>query len=322
MRPLSWLLSWLLSWPPTRTTHPDHPVSLDAGEAGLSWSPRMHRKIFHDSGLPPQKMKPRAGPFYATHRRHFSSPRRASAWLRYTFMPADGAWVFKPNGKTGTTSTLYFLFHLTTGHPLSAGLIEPSGLNEDQAGHALAEARIFSSVLARRGVDPAASLAEALRITTVRHPLARAVSGFRYLCRSDALKSAQFATERLRMTALTGFDWDRDAGTAQGFLRFLEYLSIDLAHHPARPVNSHFRPQVLNILPEVFRPGLVGRCEDLPAFFRALAARLDRPVPDGALEGRPRNRQPGSAGDVITPEATRLAAGIFAADFERFGYDV
>lgn len=264
-----------------------------------------------------------ARPYFEANREHFTWPADALAFLDYIFTPADGSWAFRPNGKTGTTSTLYFLFHLTFGHPLSARFQEPTGMNEDQAAHRLAQARIFAFLDGRGdGWEPQAYLDQALKLATVRDPLARAVSGFVYLCRADEARREQFFTERARMTALTGFDWSRHPFTAEGFLRFLEYLRHDLTCHETRPVDSHFRPQVLNIRPALYAPDLIGRCEELPAFFAAIATRLERPLPKGALEGPPRNRAPAIEKEaLIMPAARALAAELFAADYEAFGYN-
>lgn len=280
------------------------------------------RPLFDTTPPPWPAQKALAERFMAGHPGAFANPTRALAFLNYIFTPADGSWAFRPNGKTGTTSTLYFLFHLTFGHPLTVRFREPGGMNEDQAAHGLAQARIFAHLAGRdAGTDPQAYLDHALKLTTVRDPLARAVSGFVYLCRADELKRQQFFTERARMTAFTGFDWTRHPFTADGFLRFLEYLRAELVWHDTRPVDSHFRPQVLNILPALFPPDLIGRCEDLPAFFRAIATRLDRPVPEGALDAPARNRSPADHADtLVTPAARTLAAEVFAADYEAFGY--
>lgn len=277
--------------------------------------------IFHDSDLPMPQARKRAANIQSKYPAFFGTEQQAVFWLRNVVTPADGRWAFKPNGKTGTTSTLYFLYHLLTGHPLSARFATPDQLNDDQAGHQLVGAGIFRPLLVRRQTQNLlAYLEEALCFTTVRHPLNRALSGFAYICAADAAGKEQFFAERVRMTALTGFDWTRDPNTSQGFLRFLEYLPQALAHHHNRPVDSHFRPQVLNILPEVFRPDLIGKCEDLPSFMTELAARLDMPVPEGALMAPARNQNTVDRDHLISPAARQLVTDIFAADFEAFAY--
>ncbi|WP_068114105.1 sulfotransferase family 2 domain-containing protein [Tropicimonas marinistellae] len=251
----------------------------------------------------------------------FPDLKRTQDYLNYIFTPVDGAWAFRPNGKTGTTTTLYFLFHLEFGVPLTANVEDNVGMNPDQAGHNLADARVFSTLIARAdGRPPLEVLQGALRLTTVRHPMERALSGFLYLCKSDGLRSPRFARQRLRMNALAGFDWERHPNTPEGFVRFLEYLQIELDQALAMQMDSHFRPQVDNIRPDVFRPDLVGRTENMAAFLTEIADRLSRPVPsDYDLEAA-RNVAPKAAPLVPDAAARRLVADIFARDFEEFGY--
>lgn len=264
----------------------------------------------------------RAKIFYEDNKALLSDEKDAYGFLDYIFTPADKSWAYLPSGKTGTSSTLAFLFHLTTGHPLTAHLQQVSGMNPDQAAHELHRTQVFCSLLARGDRSkPASILQETLKLATVRNPLDRAISGFRYLCQADAQGMMQFYTDRVRMSALTGFDWTRHRDTAEGFERFLDYLRIELVHHADRPVDSHFRPQVLNIRPALFQPDLLGRCEDMGAFFTAIADRLERNLPEGALSAAPRNRGIGPAQfDQVSGAARRLVAEIFAEDYDTFGY--
>lgn len=210
------------------------------------------------------------------------------------------------------------------GYPLTARMIETDGQNTDQAGHMLAQARVFSH-LASRGdqSDPDHYLQQTLKLTTLRHPMTRALSGFAYLCSSEKQRREKFFTDRARMNALVGFDWQIHADTADGFVRFLTYLQHEIPHHAARPLNSHFRPQLKNILPDVFAPDLLGHCEDLPAFFTTIADRLSRPRPPPEATAQARNAAAQIADHtaLITPAATALVREIFAGDFEAFGYD-
>jgi hypothetical protein len=279
--------------------------------------------VFHDRARPSPRAADMLRPAMARHRRDFPTWDALRGWFRYIFTPASDAWAFKPNGKTGTTSTLYLLFRLEFGHPLTARQHEPDGILADHAAHELAAARVFSLLTERQDVADALAWLEAapLRLTTVRHPMSRAISAFRYLCKADEAQVSRFLKERLRMTARTGFDWTRHPHTAEGFVRYLEFLRMELAHDATLPVDWHLRPQVMNIRPEILRPHLIGRTEDLPAFFAAIAERLDRPLPEG-LDLAPKNRTQGRGDDLAAdPAARTLVQDIFAMDFESFGYD-
>lgn len=281
--------------------------------------------LFSVAQAPAALKRRRARDYFSAHREQLQDAADAYRFLDYIFTPADGSWAFLPSGKTGTSSALAFLHHLTTGQPLTARLQESSGMNPDQAAHELHRAQVFCALLSRGDRSgPDNYLQRTLRLGTVRDPLARALSGFCYICRADAAGLSQFYAERARMSVLTGFDWTRHPFTAGGFERFLDYLRSDLAHHAERPVDSHFRPQVLNLRPGLYRPDLLGRCEDLPGFFREVAERLGRRLPEGAVAAAPRNRGGADADRAawVTAAGRRLAAEVFAADYERFGYSV
>lgn len=250
----------------------------------------------------------------------FASRDTAAAYMNQIIMPHSRRWAYCGNGKSGTSSTKRFLFELEFATPLTAGLKLTSDINPDVAAHHLATADVFRPVsFMGKGLD---AINNTLRLTTVRHPAARAVSAFLYLCRSDDESHVWFARDRLRMNALVGFDWNRDTKTASGFVKFLRFIEITIAEAGADTVNAHWRPQVDNIKPEIFRPHLVGHTENLESFYRAIARRLDRPLaPDwhAPIANRAESTDTGSA--LLTPEAVRLLNRIYRADFDTFGYD-
>lgn len=247
----------------------------------------------------------------------FANRNRLHQYFLYTFVPRNLAWAFKPNNKSATSSVLAFLFALEFGQPLSAGYAD--GFEGDKIVHRLAEARLFARLPEHPDVtDAHAALGQSLRLTTVRHPATRALSGYRYICRAQEAGSEAFCLHRLRMTALAGFDWARHTGTPDGFLRFLEWVAAEEALG-GWMADAHFRPQVTNIRPDILRPDIIGRAEDMSAFFAKVCAHLDRPVPKDLP---PRNRQPAIDPDAfLTRSSLARIADIFAADFKVFGYD-
>jgi len=249
----------------------------------------------------------------------FATRNRLHQYYLYIFTNPRLSWAFKPNGKAGTSSVLAFLHRLEFGVPITTACDD--AFNPDQIVHRLADAQLFAQLPAHPDVtDAQAALDATLRLTVVRHPAARAVSGFRYLCRAHATGAAAFTAQRLRMSVLTGFDWERDCDTADGFLRYLDWVAAEQALG-GWMADSHFRPQVVNIRPEILQPHVVGRTEDMATFFRAVCARLDRPLPAGAEAAPPRNRQPGSGTALLTRAARARIADVFAADFDAFAYD-
>lgn len=281
--------------------------------------------IFPDSAPAWPKQRARLRKALEKHGKRFAGEAQCLQYFHYIVTPRSGLWAFKPSGKTGTTSTLHFLFHLEFGRPLRAAVTRLGDLNIDQAAHELARARVFAFLPERDDTKNCLTyLRRTLRLATVRHPAARALSGFRYFCRSQAEGKEQFAVDRLRMNALVDFDWERHPDTPEGFVRFLEFIRLELAENTTRQTNEHWAPQHLNIRPEIFRPQLLGRTEDLPAFFRAIAERLDRPLPAGVDLATPRNPQAPVEHEAFLnhPQARRLIAEVFARDFEVFGYDL
>ena len=270
----------------------------------------------------PQQWK-RAEPDLAAIRPHFDTEKGARDFLSFPIVGPEGRWAYMPSGKTGTTSALQGLFELEFGVPLATRIAAHDNLNRDQAVHRLTQAGVFlrlAEVPGRKG--PLAMLDDTVRLATVRHPLARAISGFRYLCRSHAEASPQFQVERLRLAARTGFDWDRHPETAEGLVRFLDHLAAEIAEDGVEAMDRHFRPQVANVRPDLFRPDITGRTEDLPRFFARIASRLGKPVPAPSAS-RPLNVQ-GAPPDtmVAEPSVRRRVLDLFAADFEAFGYEI
>lgn len=256
----------------------------------------------------------------------FGSALRAQRWINRMVMGPGRDWVFLLNGKAAT-STMLALFHgIEYGVLPSARVRTPAALNPDQAVHALTDAGLFvrcADLAANAPSEFQHVLSQALRVTTVRHPLTRAVSGYLYLCRSDAEASPQFLSERLRLSAATGFDWSEHPGTADGMLRFLDWMEEEAAEGRAADLETHFRPQVLNIRPKLFRPDLVGRVETLATFPRELAERLGRPLPKSSLQSRnqgaPAKRA--TAGRLLRDgRIAARVADIFAEDFAAFSY--
>ncbi len=258
----------------------------------------------------------------------FGSRARHDAFYTYLLTPHSGRWAYVSSGKTGTTSTLALLFRLEFGHENTALVDDPSDMNRDAAMHRAVDAGVFRSVHARDDIDSLSGfLARTLRIATVRHPTPRAWSAFRYLCRSQDLRHRQFAAARIRLCALTGFDWTRHARTRAGFERFLDFIAIEMGEDSALLPDNHWRPQWLDIRPDVFRPDVLGRLETPDALTEALIARLGRAPGDQApLRRGDLNHDATTAPDlpawITAPSVRQRLAQVYGADYEAFDYDL
>ena len=264
---------------------------------------------------------------WAAEGARFGSRERHDAFYTYLLTPRSGRWAYVSSGKTGTTSTLALLFRLEFGVENSALVADPSDMNRDAAMHRAVNAGVFRSLHARDDIDSLSGyLANTLRIATVRHPTDRAWSAFRYLCRSQDLRHMQFAAARIRLCALTGFDWDSHARTREGFERFLDFVAIELGEDSALLPDNHWRPQWLDIRPDLFRPDVLGRLEQPDALIAALVDRLGRaPGDDGAIRRGDLNGDPGAMRDrpgwMTAPSVVTRLAHVYGTDYEAFDYD-
>lgn len=243
-----------------------------------------------------------------------------SALVHLICTPPTRRWAFLVNGKSGTSTVLDLLFRIEFGQFITTSVRDPNDLNTANSAHDLVHAGVFR-LLAHQELG-LSDIAEVPRLVTVRHPSTRALSGFRYLCRSHELSHPAFRMERLRLSAETKFDWTRDCGTIRGFNLFLDWIEAGVETDWI-DVNPHWRPQSLNAFPKIYRPDVVGKREDLPAFVRALSERLAFDADELIGEIPTHNVQSGGTTDQILSDegVARRLRTVFAADFENFGYD-
>lgn len=278
--------------------------------------------VFADQRPAPASARAMLDGAVARHPTALHNRRMAAQHFRSIRVPASHRWAFKSIDKSASSSALRFLFELEFGVPLTVEVTPPADINTDAIAHMAYDADLLRTPL--EVPDGINRLESALRLATARHPAARAVSGFLYLCRTQDQRAMWMVEDRLRLSALTGFDWTRHPRTLDGFIRFLDY--VEAAHEAhlsgGRRVNSHWQAQWLLMQPAVFRPHLIGRTEAMGAFYAEVAARLDRPLPAG-WSGPHTNAQRGEPPtDLLdSPEVRALIGRIYARDFEEFGYD-
>lgn len=234
----------------------------------------------------------------------FTDRPEAERMMERVLVPATFRWAYATNAKAATTAILMALYRLEFGHALTARMDDPFGMNSEQSPHQLAAPRIFARL--DQVADPLPRLDTALRFAAVREPFARALSGFRYICRAQEIGTSFLFSERVHMDAEHGFDWNTDPLTEKGFLIYLDYVEAGTTRPYPNP-NPHLRPQWMNINAGPFRPDLLGRIEALPALFTALAERLDEDPAPIATSLRPRNTSAPVEAALDTP-ATRAAA--------------
>lgn len=281
--------------------------------------------IFHDPPATWQVTKKLLDAAWAQLSGAFESRARHDAFFQYMATPRSNRWAFASSGKTGTSSALMLLFRLEFGHDNTACVDDPDDLNRNAEAHRTLAAGVFRS-LHQRGDIPGLVeyLDNTLRIATVRHPTARAWSSFRYFCRSQEERHRQFAQDRIRICAVTGFDWTRDPRTRGGFERFLDYVALECAANGGRQPDNHWRPQWHDIRPAVFRPHILGRAEDPAAFRRALVEHLGYAPGDPGPLPELRLNADGEAGLpdwIATPSVQSRLRAVYETDYQAFGYD-
>lgn len=246
-------------------------------------------------------------------------PRQAVAqFLRQTILGPQGDWAFVSIGKNASSSTLMFLYELEFGHPLTASFNSPVDINPSAVVHQLADHGIFARAFQQGVAAQELQKADKTRMMVCRNPFDRAVSAFRYFCKSNETGAQWFLRDRLRIDASVGFDWRTMPGTVEGFRRFLHYIELEAEAVSVYLLNAHWRPQKAFVHPEVYRPNLIGRMEDLGAFYRAIEDRLGK---RSATEVPVQNRQAAAHPELGQDTAARrLVERIYAQDFEAFGY--
>jgi hypothetical protein len=252
----------------------------------------------------------------------FRREEDARDYLRSVILPPSLRWAYVLNGKSASSTLLRFLFRVEFGSELTVAFDSNWDINPAALVHQLYDRNVFHrAVWIPLSAGELLERPDLLRIALVRHPLARAISAFRYFCRSNELRHGFFLEDRLRINAMTGFDWHRMPYTEAGMLSFLDYIEADQSRFGSARVNHHWRLQADNVYPEIFRPTHLGKVETLDSFLRELWERLvpaGEALPEGLVS---ENRQPANPTGVLDTQAVRRRVEtIYARDFEAFGY--
>ncbi|WP_168797800.1 sulfotransferase family 2 domain-containing protein [Aliishimia ponticola] len=251
--------------------------------------------------------------YWAAYQDRFEKHADMVAWLDAITMPASGNWVYGRIPKTGTNSVLAALHQLEFGAPISTSISEENNTSPDTAPHHLDEAGVFMSTLQTQHTP--AVLENAFRFTVLRDPVKRALSSFLYLGRSHVLATRQLAPVRLRMSAETGFDWNKDAHTRKGFEMMLDFIESMQSISRLR-LDRHIAPQTASMDPSIFRPHLTGRTEEMGSFLAQLSDHFGAELPQKIAKSK-RNQTPKPETAIRLTKAIRSRVEtIFAADME------
>lgn len=282
--------------------------------------PSVAARLF-DTLRPPETQEPMSVDLVQQHPALFPNLRTAERFCGNFFYPRSENWIYQLNAKSGNTSTFALLFELEFGVPFHVHLKTETNQHPDFALFQIGQAGLYATVRGRGLTLAEFDSFPGLRLATVRNPFTRAVSSFLYLCRSQKIGDRRFLSERIRISALGGFDWSRHDGTAKGFLKFLAYTRATQLQCTPDMIDAHWLPQVQHIQPTIYRPDLIGRVEELDKFAVEIAERLGKRPP----KKKPHRNQ-SKKGDekridfYADKAAVRMVREIYADDFTAFDY--
>lgn len=266
-----------------------------------------------------------AARYMAAHSDHFDSGMAAARYLNLIFFPPSRRWRYQLNGKSGTTFVLNLLFEIEYGCRFTAQ-VDPAMTGNQHPDFAVFQlphsGLLANAIEAGDSVEDIDTFA-GLSLATVRNPWTRILSAFFYLCRSHEIGDKRFLAERIRLNALCRFDWDADRNTATGFAKFVDYIDIMTKELGVDSLDAHWLPQARHIRPDLYRPTILGRTENLRAFSDALqdALHVEKRVALDALRG---NKQKGSKKDISNffaqPRTKTTIRKLYEEDFDIFKY--
>ncbi len=275
--------------------------------------------VFRDPPLAPHYGLAQARWMSRKHPKHFPTPERALHWLKRVQMPKSLRWAFIQNCKAGSTSVKSFLFECEFNSKLTARSTSPNESERHEIAHELPMAALTRRL--NEIPKPFVAISSALRLGICRDPVARSVSSFFFLCRSQELSTKLLQTERIRLNAISNFDFEKDMYTTKGFEKFLDYLEHEIHFEGYEALNPHLGRQVDNLKPEFSKIQLLGRVENISEFYSSIAERLEIKLNDSFLTPHlNRTDRTKTETGLKTKDAKSRISKIFDADFETFNY--
>jgi hypothetical protein len=142
--------------------------------------------------------------------------------------------------------------------------------------------------------------------TFVRHPLRRAVSAY-------ADKIMGHGRPKAELLRALG----RDPASLESFVTFDDFVSA-IASTPLWELNPHWRPQVVNLAPDLIPYDFIGRVETLQDDLASLKAKLG--LPDFPISHRNVKARKMETDSLLTRRARFSLCRLYAPDFRAFRY--
>lgn len=141
----------------------------------------------------------------------------------------------------------------------------------------------------------------------VRHPIRRVLSAY-----ADKIRGR--TPQKAEILAALGLD-PADRGQTVSFDAFVGVI----CDQPPAELNPHWRPQTLNLVPDILRYDFIGRVERFDADLEEVRARLA--LPDYPVENRNRKAARIEADTLMTRDIEAKLADLYARDCQVFAYD-
>jgi hypothetical protein len=207
------------------------------------------------------------------------------------------------NSKSGCTSAANILHQCFLGkrfegdiHRTDIGLVQ--GRNHLKA--------VRSALL-----DP-----DVFKITTVRHPVTRVISGF-----NDFFVDRKNPRSSVHFDAVRHFGYSTAKSESENFSSFLEMLEYSFSKDPRR-IDRHFRLQILNTAIASVNYNAICHVEDLRSeIIESLTKAGVSSQLTGNIAGEVRNASR-SKGLVPNTEQLKIIGNLFEKDLSAFGYDL
>ena len=252
--------------------------------------------------------------FFRKHRQLLKGMPEAKRFRQNIVVSQYGNWAYQLTGKSGSSTMLSYLFELDFGCPFKVNRRDQRNIHPEFALFAVKTSGVWTNA---HQLQLSFKTNDFLRIALVRDPVSRVVSAFRYICQSQTAGDERFLNERIRLNAIVKFDWENDPDTDVGFEKFLDYIEWVMKERPQIEWDAHWMPQYVHIVPEIYKPNLLGKLEDFDAFTVKLCARLDKPhlAPKRRVNVSSKPETP-----LPTDTIKRRIRDIYERDYETFGY--
>ncbi len=215
----------------------------------------------------------------------------------------DNNFLLVKNSKSGCTSAANILYQCFSGQKFDGDI--------HRAESGLVQGRNHLKAVRSALLDPSM-----FKITTVRHPVSRVISGF-----NDFFVDPKNPRSASHFDSARHFGYSTSNSEGENFSAFLEMLEFSFSKDPLR-IDRHFRLQVLNTAFAAVNYNSICHVENLHADIIGALAEAGVPSQMTAnVSGEIRNASR-SKGFVPDSEQLKKIGALYEKDLSGFGYDL